>query len=60
MTEADTTPSPEKTPTPWSPETDPDGLTFEDVEPKDWYLDVLLDMALGRKDDRAEGSLVSL
>lgn len=55
MSEADTTPSPEKTPTKWSPETDPDGFTFKDLEPKDWYLDVLLDMTIGRKDDQAEG-----
>lgn len=38
----------------WDPETDPDGYTWDEVEPKDWYLDTLLSLTLGVADDRLD------
>jgi hypothetical protein len=39
----------------WS--NDPDGLTLEEAQPKDRYLNVLLTFFLGTHDDAVEGSL---
>lgn len=43
----------------WDPKTDPDGYTWEDVEPKDWYLDTFLSLVTGDAEDRTD-SFVSL
>jgi hypothetical protein len=40
----------------WSPATDPDGYTLDDVAAKDWYLDTLINFMLGR-DDQEPGEL---
>lgn len=40
---------------PWDPASDPDGYTDEDVKRKDWYLDVMLTLAHGADDQRADG-----
>lgn len=42
-------------PTPWDPESDPDGYTREDVSPKDWYLDTVLDFVHGFNDEHPGG-----
>lgn len=43
----------------WDPETDPDGYTYDDIRPKDWYLDTVLNFAHG-SDDEGEGGMVGL
>ncbi|EED6225713.1 hypothetical protein XM82_004784 [Salmonella enterica subsp. enterica serovar Haifa] len=53
MTDQSTTPEPENEREPWSPENDPDGFTLEDIRPKDWYLDTLLDLIVGPTDQNA-------
>lgn len=39
-------------PTPsWAPENDPDGYTFDDVQPKDFYLETVLNFVHGLSDE---------
>lgn len=40
----------------WDPDTDPDGYTMDDVQPKDWYLYTVLDFVIGLNDEN-EGSV---
>jgi hypothetical protein len=35
----------------WSPESDPDGITPQDVVAKDWALELFMNMVLGANDD---------
>ena len=53
LTDTTTTPDSENNREPWNPENDPDGFTFEDIRPKDWYLDSLLDLVVGESDQNA-------
>lgn len=49
----DETPEPESTDAvkPWSEATDPDGYTRDEIVPKDWYLETILDMYVGSEDE---------
>ena len=49
----DDTDAPE--PAPWDPETDPDGYTYDDIRPKDWYLDTVLNFVHGFNDEHPGG-----
>lgn len=51
MTDHTAQPAAEGDPEKWDPATDPDGYTREDVSPKDFLLDVLLDSTLGTRED---------
>ena len=39
----------------WDPETDPDGYTYDDISPKDWYLDTVLNFVHGFNDEHPGG-----
>jgi hypothetical protein len=41
----------------WDPNTDPDGYTWDDISPKDWYLDTVLNFVLGFSDEYEGGSV---
>lgn len=53
----DETPTPESEPEreQWTPENDPDGYTLDDISPKDWYLDTVLDFVHGFNDEHPGG-----
>lgn len=39
----------------WTPEGDPDGYSREDITPKDWFLETVLDFAHGMNDEQTGG-----
>ncbi len=47
-------------PEPWDPETDPDGYTYDDISPKDIYLDTLLNFYAGSTDQSDGGIGITL
>lgn len=51
MTDETVTPAPDDGPAKWDPASDPDGYTWEDVRSKDFLLDVVLDFALGEREE---------
>lgn len=51
MTDESVTPEPDDEPAKWDPESDPDGYTWEDVRPKDFLLDVVLDFGVGDREE---------
>lgn len=56
MTDEKSTPETESDPAPWTPDGDPDGYTFEDVRPKDSYLQTILSFYTGMN-DQGEGAI---
>ena len=51
MTDENVTPAPADKPAKWDPASDPDGYTWEDVSPKDFLLDVVLDFGIGDREE---------
>lgn len=57
MSDDTTEPTDEAPPPKWSPEDDPDGYTWDDIRPKDFLLESLLDFYVGGDDTSAEGAI---
>lgn len=55
MTDESTTTNTEASEKSWEPETDPDGYTRDDISPKDWYLDTVLNFVHGFNDEHPGG-----
>lgn len=47
--------APETSTDEWDPATDPDGYTIDEIAPKDWYLDTVLNFVHGFNDEHLEG-----